>query len=48
VLLFRILMNMSTIHHVRALWNANYSRGFPVTNGVKQGVVQSNFVLCIY
>jgi len=39
-------MNMYTTQQVRVLWNGSYSRGFPVTNGVKQGGVLSSILFC--
>jgi len=41
-------MNMYTTQQVRVLWNGSNSRGFHVTNDVKQSGAVSPILFCVY
>jgi len=44
----RLLLNMSTSHVTRVLWNGTFSDRFSVLNGVKQGGDLSPVLFCLY
>ena len=44
----RVLLNMYTRQQVKVLWNGVYSRTFLALNGVKQDVIISPILFCVY
>ena len=44
----RLLLNMHLNQRLQVRWENNYSDGFSVTNGVKQGGVISPVLFCVY
>jgi len=44
----RVLLNMYTDQQIRVLWNGEYSNCFYVKNSVKQGVIVSPILFCVY
>jgi len=44
----RFLLNMSTSHVTKVMWNGIYYSSFLVKNGVKQGGIVSPILFCVY